>query len=239
MAPTSESRTPPIHIPSLWDLIDSLLKHPGLLFGASTLILGIFATKRIRHSIRRRHEHWDPLAFGSTAIDEKQDYNHSSLSDLPPPLRSVLTHDTLVEGLSSSQQQLIPSDPLPYQRQYIPSSEILLSPSPSRPWRRHSYPNPLNTDSPTTEIRSDETSYYPIIDDNGVRQPGRWRRRTLVFEMLPAATHVTDTTSHVTEVLHRETNGLDADISLKRDSAYAELTDDDSKRTRSGLKHGY
>lgn len=57
--------------------------------------------------------------------------------------------------------------------------------------------------------------------------------------MLPAAKHVPDTTLDTTQVLHHDTNGLDADISLKRDSAYAELTDDDFKRTRSGLKHGY
>lgn len=39
------------------------------------------------------------------------------------------------------------------------------------------------------EIACDHTSYYPIVDDDGYREPGIWRRRTLVFEMHPTPLH--------------------------------------------------
>jgi hypothetical protein len=71
--------------------------------------------------------------------------------------------------------------------------------APTGPWRRHSYPSTspllsLEADSvstsPSAEITSDETKYYPVTDDDGTRRPGLWRRRTLVFEMPPAAAAV-------------------------------------------------
>ncbi len=235
MAPASESGTPPSQLLSLWDLIDGLFKHPGLLFGASTIILGIFATQRIKHSTRRRHEQWNPLTLRTISTDEKHAYNHLSLSDLPPPLRSVLTSATLAEGLSPSQQRLISSDPLPYQRQYIPSNSASSAITPSRSSRRHSYPSSLDRDSAVTEIKSDKTTYYPIIDDEGNRQPGRWRRRTLVFEMLPATDHSHDMAIHDPETQHDVSNGLKAEIDLKRDGDETDHASDRSKKARNGI----
>ena len=213
MAPTDEHGAPPGQTLSLWDLLDSLFKHPGLLFGASTIILGVFAARRSQHSIRRQHEQQEPLDLERGISDQKQDSDHLSLSDLPPPLQSVLTSSILAEGLTPGQRRLIPSDPLPYQRQYVPDSAAPSSTSASRPWRRHSY----HEDSPTTEITADETSYYPIFDDDGNRKPERWRRRTLVFEMQPAVDEQTrDTGAGTAPVLQKGDSGiglaLDGDV---------------------------
>ena len=178
MAPTADIGQATTSRLPLWDPVISVFQHPGLLLLASTIALGIWVAKRLHNTREHCHDDWQSLILEHDAMEEKHNHRRPSLSDLLPPLQSVVTSGTLVTATESYQSHLIPTE--------VSSAAV----APAGPWRRHSYPSSLDCDTPTAEITSDETTYYPIVGDDGNRKPGYWRRRTLVFELPPAGSTV-------------------------------------------------
>ena len=175
MAPVAQSKPPPIQSLSLWTLMDHLLRCPVILLSTSFIILGVFVVRHVQHSRRQQYDQNRPPTSEYHLVDEKQYDIHPTLSDLPPPLQSVVTSGTLAEALNEYRSLNASNNPFP-----------TLTPT-MGPWRRHSYPSPLDTDLAVTQITSDETSYYPILDNSSTQRPGKWRRRTLIFEGPPQA----------------------------------------------------
>jgi hypothetical protein len=156
-----------------WAHVGGFFQHRGLLFIIVGVLLGVWAAKHVYHARRNRSGQRLPTATRQEVTKEKHDDHRPLFSDLPPPLRSVINSGTLAAAVNPA-SDILPSNP---PLQFVSSA---------RPWRRHSYPSPDDSDTPVAEIACDQTSYYPIVDDDGSREPGIWRRRTLVFEMPPA-----------------------------------------------------
>jgi hypothetical protein len=167
---------------SLSEAASGPFTKPGVVLAASVILLIFLIRRKIAMT---RAQHQAALSEGATTDDEK------SLSDLPPPLRSIYRHHSVhTKQTKTSGSLAAEAAALRLQEEQL--SRTTPPPLPLPP-RRHSYPSsttgrnqrpetPIETSSVSSELIHDRVQFFPALDDTGREMSERyWRRRTMVF----------------------------------------------------------
>lgn len=170
MAPASESN-PHGHSFGCTTVLASLNHHYSALL-LTAIILALWTANRHRRQ----------AAILDNSVT-KQPLEPRPLLDLPPPLRSTLSHARCTDIDSGSVTNTSETLMSP-----MPPTQELPPPRTSGPWRRHSCPLACLDSESATGILSDDTQYYHCTENDNDEQdsadlkPKIWRRRTIVFE---------------------------------------------------------
>jgi hypothetical protein len=168
---------------SLSEAASGHFTKPAVVLAASVVLLVLLIRRRIALT---RVQHQSALSEGAMTDDEK------SLSDLPPPLRSIYRHHSDHTKHTRTSSSLA-AEAAALRRQEEQLSRTTPPPPPPPPPRRHSYPSstagskqrsgtPIESSSVSSELIHDKVQFFPALDDKGREMSERyWRRRTMVF----------------------------------------------------------